>query len=257
IPGNLKTHAKGFCPPVFISSALLGNHPLLSCKSDSFSIDNIEYDEASPPNSELVSLEVMEIVIPKVRGIDDDNLLTIKDDILREKLLNINRLIANIEALNDNPTPSSDFITTTHYDSSLYDSFTFDLSIDPFPPADRRDFTMDVVEDIFPTREPRVHDHDTLPTHPTLLNLDFILSSESLFAYVVWIFLSFLSHSVVPQYLLSFGNKDSIFDPGICSYHISSFIPDVSHQSGTFIKVKVLNESPMEISFSTCSPMDQ
>nr|GEU91304.1 hypothetical protein [Tanacetum cinerariifolium] len=26
IPGNLKTHAEGFCPPVFISSASLGNH---------------------------------------------------------------------------------------------------------------------------------------------------------------------------------------------------------------------------------------
>nr|GEW37685.1 hypothetical protein [Tanacetum cinerariifolium] len=71
---------------------------------DSFSIENIEYVEVSPPDSELVSSEVIEIVIPKVRGIDDDILLTIKDDILREKLLNINLLIANIEALNDNPT---------------------------------------------------------------------------------------------------------------------------------------------------------
>nr|GEU86928.1 hypothetical protein [Tanacetum cinerariifolium] len=35
---------------------------------DSFSITNIEYVEASPPDSELVSLEVMEIVIPKVGG---------------------------------------------------------------------------------------------------------------------------------------------------------------------------------------------
>nr|GEZ15366.1 hypothetical protein [Tanacetum cinerariifolium] len=61
------------------------------------------------------------------------------------------------------------------------------------------DFTMDVVEDIFPTREPRVHMHNVLPTHPTFqLNLDFILSSESLFAYVVWIFLLFLSYSVAP-----------------------------------------------------------
>nr|GFC62848.1 hypothetical protein [Tanacetum cinerariifolium] len=50
----------------------------------------------------------MEIVIPKVRGIDDDILLTIKDDIIREKLLNANLLIAKIEALNANPTPSSD-----------------------------------------------------------------------------------------------------------------------------------------------------
>nr|GEZ34632.1 hypothetical protein [Tanacetum cinerariifolium] len=257
---------------------------------DSFFINNIEYIEASPPDSEHISLEVMEIVILKVGGIDDDILLTIKDDILHEKLLNINLLIANIEALNDNPTPSSDFITngstTTHSDSSLYDSFIFDLSINPFPPADRSnfyefanelshiisppeydyfcfkiepnsgDFTMDVVEDISPTREPRVH--IALPTHPNLqLNMDFILSSESLFAYVVWIFLPFLSYSVAPQYLLSLGNEDTIFDLGIFSYHISSFLPDVSHRSGTFINFKVLIESPMKMSFSTCSPRDQ
>nr|GEU86727.1 hypothetical protein [Tanacetum cinerariifolium] len=90
--------------------------------------------------------------------------------------------------------------TTTHSDSSLYDSFIFNLSIDLFPPADRSDFyheefadelahiisppeydcfcfknepnsgdfTMDVVEDIFPTREPRIHVHNALPTHPNL-----------------------------------------------------------------------------------------
>nr|GEV92448.1 hypothetical protein [Tanacetum cinerariifolium] len=262
--------------------------------------------------SELVSLEVMEIVISEVGGIDDDILLTIKDDILREKLLNINLLIANIEALKDNPTPSSDFITkssstslnfllketntfdnslpesetfcfdlkeissgsttarfdislqdyeafnddhvkeissgstTTHSDSSLYDSFIFDFSINPFPPTDRRDFNLDVVEDIFPTREPRIHVHNDLPAHSTLqLNLDFIFSSESLFTYVVWIFLPFLSYLVAPQYLLFFGNEDTIFDPGISSYHISSFMLDISHRNGTFKKFNVLNESPM------------
>nr|GFC01976.1 hypothetical protein [Tanacetum cinerariifolium] len=30
--------------------------------------------------------------------------------------------------------------TTNHSDSSLYDSFVFDLSINPFPPTDRSDF---------------------------------------------------------------------------------------------------------------------
>nr|GEV97003.1 hypothetical protein [Tanacetum cinerariifolium] len=84
---------------------------------DSFFIDNIEYVEASPPDSELVSSEVIEIVIPKVGGIDDDILLTIKDHILREKLLKINLLIANIEALNDNPTSSSDFMTKSSFAS--------------------------------------------------------------------------------------------------------------------------------------------
>nr|GEU35933.1 RNA-directed DNA polymerase, eukaryota, reverse transcriptase zinc-binding domain protein [Tanacetum cinerariifolium] len=273
-------------PPLVVSKDQFedffnSNDGSTSIDNDSFSIDNIEYVEASPPDSEPVSSEVMEIVIPEVGGIDDDILLTIKDDILREKLLNINLLIANIEALNDNPTPSSDFMTkslstslnslleetntfdnslpefetlcfdleeissgstttrsdislseyevfyddhvkeissgstTTHSNSSLYDSFIFDLSINPFPPADRSDFyefvdelthiisppeydffcfkiepnlgdfTMDVVEDISPTRELRVHIHNVLPTHPTLqLNMEFILSSEPLFAYV-------------------------------------------------------------------------
>nr|GFC46515.1 hypothetical protein [Tanacetum cinerariifolium] len=40
---------------------------------DSFSLDNIDYVEASPPDSELVSSEVMEIVIPKVGGIKASN----------------------------------------------------------------------------------------------------------------------------------------------------------------------------------------
>nr|GEW98580.1 hypothetical protein [Tanacetum cinerariifolium] len=290
------------------------NDDSTSIDDDSFSIDNIEYVEASSPDYELISSEVMEIVIPEVGGIDAYILLTIKDDILHEKLLNINLLIANIEALKENPTSYSDFMTksssnyksffddhvkeissgstTTHSNFSLYDLFIFDLSINPFPPTDRsdfyheefvdelahiisppeydyfcfknepnsRDFTMDVVEDTFPTRKPRVHVHNILPTHPTLqLNLEFILFSESLFAYVVWIFLPFLSYSVAPQYLLSFGNEDTIFDPGISICH--SFMPGVSHRSGNFIKINVhlkhLNGSLMDILFSTCSPMNQ
>ncbi|GJX56815.1 hypothetical protein Tco_0286712 [Tanacetum coccineum] len=291
-----------------------------SSSSDDDSYENIDYVDASPPDAEIVSLEVVEIVIPEVEGIDTNVLLTIKDDILREKLLNVNLLIANIEALKDNPAPSSDVMTkssstslnlfleetntfdnsspepetfcfdleeissgspttrsdislpdyeafydnhieekssgstTTHADFSQYDSFIFDLSINPFPPADRSDFhheefadelahiispseydhfcfkiepelgnlTMDVVEDIFPTREPRVHVPNVLPTHPNL-DTDFILLSEPLFAYIVWIFLPFLTYPVAPPYLLSCGNEDIIFDPGISIYH--SFMP--------------------------------
>nr|GEZ99044.1 hypothetical protein [Tanacetum cinerariifolium] len=152
------------------------NDEFSSTDDGSFSIDNIDYVKASPPDSELVSSE------------------------------NINLRIAKIKALNDNPTPSSDFMTkststslnslledtntfdnslpefetlcfdveeissgstttcsdislpeyeafyddhvkeissgspTTHIDSSLYYSFIFDLLINPFPPADRSDF---------------------------------------------------------------------------------------------------------------------
>nr|GEY61374.1 hypothetical protein [Tanacetum cinerariifolium] len=70
------------------------NDEVSSIDDDSFSIDNINYVEASPPDSELVSSEVMEIVILEVGGIDDGILLTIQDDILRENLLNVNLLIA-------------------------------------------------------------------------------------------------------------------------------------------------------------------
>nr|GFC66420.1 hypothetical protein [Tanacetum cinerariifolium] len=73
------------------------NDEFSSTDNDSFSIDNIDYVEASPPDSELVSSEVMAIVIPEVGRIDDDILLIIKNDILREKLLNVNLLITKIE----------------------------------------------------------------------------------------------------------------------------------------------------------------
>nr|GEY93662.1 hypothetical protein [Tanacetum cinerariifolium] len=102
---------------------------------DSFSIDDIDYVEASPSDSELVSSEVMEIVILEVGGIDDDILLTIKDDILYEKLLNVNLLIAKIEALNANPTPSSDCKTkssSTSLNSLLEETNTFDNSLPMF-----------------------------------------------------------------------------------------------------------------------------
>nr|GEZ18730.1 hypothetical protein [Tanacetum cinerariifolium] len=177
---------------------------------------------------------------------------------------------------------------TTHSNSSLYASFIFDLSINPFPPTDRsdfyeftdelipfisppeydcflfnvepnsRDFTRDVVEDISPTKGPQVH--NAFPTYPTLqLNMKFQPSSEYLFTYVVWIFLPFLVYSVAPHYLLSLRNEDTIFDPGICSSYFSR--PDVSHRCETFKKFNThrshLNESPMEIFSSTCSPMDK
>ncbi|GKE38579.1 hypothetical protein Tco_1461984, partial [Tanacetum coccineum] len=187
-------------------------------------------------DSELVSLE--EVKDFEDGEIDIDILLTIKDDILREKLLNINFLIVKIEALKDNPTPSSDFVTKSPSTSpnsfleetnilynSLPDSETFcfnleekssgnptsytNLSLSDYEAffcdskPNSGDFTMDVVEDIFDniTQEPRVHVPNILPTHPTLhLDSDFTLSSDSLGSDLV---VSFPSR-----------NRNKIFDPG-------------------------------------------
>ncbi|GKA41654.1 hypothetical protein Tco_0734314, partial [Tanacetum coccineum] len=102
-----------------------------STSSDDDSYENIDYVDASPPDAEIVSLEAVEIVIPEVGGIDTDILLTIKDDILCEKLLNVNLLIANIKALKDNPTPSFDVMTkspSTSLNLFLEETNTFDNS---------------------------------------------------------------------------------------------------------------------------------
>ncbi|GJU19451.1 hypothetical protein Tco_1152793 [Tanacetum coccineum] len=193
--------------------------------NDDDSFENIDYVEASPPDSELVSLE------------------EVKDDILHEKLLNIYLLIAKIESLNDNPTPdcvlkspstfpipvedsdsffkksdtslsyldnslpefetfsdhteeTSSGSTTTHSDNSLleYESFLFEIE------PDRGELTSVVMGDIL--GEHRVYMPNVLPTHPTLmLNSDFIPSDDSLRSDLE---VSFPS-----------GTRNKIFDPGI------------------------------------------
>nr|GEZ96357.1 hypothetical protein [Tanacetum cinerariifolium] len=79
------------------------NDDISSSDDDSLYYENIEYVEASPHDYEFVSLEVEKIVLPEDEEIEDDNLC--------EKLLKVNLLIAEIEALKDNPTPSSEFLT--------------------------------------------------------------------------------------------------------------------------------------------------
>nr|GEW92246.1 hypothetical protein [Tanacetum cinerariifolium] len=127
-------------PPLYISKYQFedffdSNDDSTSIDDYYFSIDDIDYVEASPPNSEPVNLE------------------EVKDEILREKLLNIHLLIAKIESLIDNPTPdrvlkspslfpiptfsnhmeeTSSGSTTTHTDNSLleYDLLLFKIKPD-------------------------------------------------------------------------------------------------------------------------------
>nr|GFB71535.1 hypothetical protein [Tanacetum cinerariifolium] len=314
------------------------NDNISSSDDDSLYNENIEYVKASPYNSELVSLEVAEIVIPKEEEIEDDN--------LREKLLNVNLLIAKIKALKDNPTPSSEFLTnssttthsdislldyeafcfdddhieeissgsttthsdislldyeafcfdddhieeissgstTTHSDISLseYDSFTFDLSDDQFPPTDRSDFTHEEFSDeLAHIISPPEYDCFYIRNFPDpgewISNLNFRirenLSSTTrvnllvkddqspLLAYVVWIFLAYLTYPIIPPYRHSFRNEDTIFDPGIAINRFYSFKPGLSHRCGTFKKFNThcshMNESSMEMMFSTYFLMDQ
>nr|GEX00894.1 hypothetical protein [Tanacetum cinerariifolium] len=103
------------------------NDDISSSDDDSLYNENIEYVEASPHNSELVSLEAAEIVISEEEEIEDDN--------LRKKLLNVHLLIANIEGLKDNPAPSFEFLTkssSTSPKSFLEETNTFHNSLPEF-----------------------------------------------------------------------------------------------------------------------------
>nr|GEZ78431.1 hypothetical protein [Tanacetum cinerariifolium] len=82
------------------------NKEFSSTDNDSFSFDKIDYVEASPPDSELVRSEVMEIVIPEVGG---------------------------IKALNDNPIPFYDpIISGTPPNLTPYGESDFFLEVDSF-----------------------------------------------------------------------------------------------------------------------------
>nr|GFA90756.1 hypothetical protein [Tanacetum cinerariifolium] len=67
------------------------NEEFSSTDDDSFSFDKIDYVEASPPDSKLVSSKVMEIVIPEVGGIkaSNDNPIHFYDPIISGTPLNL------------------------------------------------------------------------------------------------------------------------------------------------------------------------
>ncbi|GJR50513.1 hypothetical protein Tco_1401034 [Tanacetum coccineum] len=286
----------------------VSNDDSTSIDDDSFSIDDIDYVEASPPDSELVSLEEIEAINSNPPLSSDLvikssstslNLFLEETNTFDNSLPESETFCFNLEEISSGSTttrsdlPLPDYeafyfdddhieekssgSTTTHADFSQYDSFIFDLSINPFPPTDRSDFYHEEFADelahiISPPDlecfyfkiepdpgdliDPGIRENLSSTTN---VNLPFEDAQSPLFAYVVWIFLAFLTYPVTPPYLLSCGNEDTIFDPDISIYH--SFMPGISHRSGTFIKFNVypnhLNESPMEILSSTCSPMDQ
>nr|GEX35999.1 hypothetical protein [Tanacetum cinerariifolium] len=282
-------------------------------------------------------------ITPVLSTKEPDNSLIeeIEDDNLAEKLLNVHLLIANIEALKDNPTQSSKLLTkssstspksfleetntfhnslpefenfcfnseeissgstttdsdislpdyeffyfdddhikeisggstTTHSDISLseYDSFIFDLSNDQFPSTDRSDFThVEFADELAHIISPPEYDFFYFKNLPdpgelisilnsgirenpstTLVNLPIKDDHSPLLAYVVWIFLAYLTYPVIPPYLHSFGNEDTIFDPGITINRFYLLKPGLSHRCGAFKKFNThrsdLNECPMII----------
>ncbi|GJZ03792.1 hypothetical protein Tco_0537067 [Tanacetum coccineum] len=80
----------------------LNNHSeILSDSND----DGTSSDDDDFEDIEYVILEEVNDVDQEEKEFDLEDIFQIQDVILQEKLLNINRLITNIESLKDNPTP--------------------------------------------------------------------------------------------------------------------------------------------------------
>ncbi|GJT64023.1 hypothetical protein Tco_1015503 [Tanacetum coccineum] len=99
--------------------------------SDDDSFENIEYVDASPSYIEYDSFEEVNDVEQEEKEFDLEDIFQIQDVILREKLLNVHRLISNIESLKVNSTldcvlesPSPFPIPVTDCDSFLEESDT-------------------------------------------------------------------------------------------------------------------------------------
>nr|GEX62258.1 hypothetical protein [Tanacetum cinerariifolium] len=136
------------------------NDDSTSIDDDYLSIDNIDYVEATPPDSELVSLEE-----------DSDSFLEKSDTSFSYS----DNSLPKFKTFRDHTEETNSGSTTTHADYSLpkYDSFLF--KIDP----DQGKLTSVVMKDNL--AEPRVHVPNVLTTHPTLvLDSDFTPSNNSL-----------------------------------------------------------------------------
>nr|GFB99513.1 hypothetical protein [Tanacetum cinerariifolium] len=217
------------------------------------------------------SLKTAEIVILEVKEIKDDN--------LREKLLNVHLLIANIEALKDNPTQSSAFLTkssSTSLNSFLEETNTFHNSLLEF-----ENFYFDLGEissgsttthcDIsLPDYEAFYFDDDhikEISSGSTTTHSDIYLSKYDSFIFDLTHeeFIDELTHIIsLPEYdrfyfkdLPDPGELMSVLNSGIRENLLSttsvfySFKPGSSHRHGAFKKFNThrshLNEWPMKI----------
>ncbi|GKB80170.1 hypothetical protein Tco_0947065 [Tanacetum coccineum] len=200
----------------------------------------------------------LDLIDPILPGIDEDDfdeeegaldidILQIKDEILREKLLNVNLLIDKIEALNLTPSipfvfeyPSSSPIPVVDSDFLIEEVDTFLVPEDSIPPGIESDFDSEgdiiFLNDLLnddPIPEYERFTFDIEPDAPVIKNLDELnedkcfdlgggeiifspnVEDEDSFTFFIRTFLLFLTYLKDSPLLLSTGSEDTIFDPDI------------------------------------------
>ncbi|GJW70433.1 hypothetical protein Tco_0127350 [Tanacetum coccineum] len=205
----------------------------------------------------------LDFINPILPGIDEDNfdeddfdeeegeidndILQIEDEILREKLLNVNLLVDKIKALKLTPfipfvleNPSSSPIPVVDSDFLVEEVDTFLVSEDSIPPGIESDLDsegdivfLDNLLNDDPIPEYERFTFDIEPDAPVINNFDELnedecfdpgggeidvsqnIEDDDSFTFVIRTFLPYRTYPVDSPLLLSTGSEDTIFDPGI------------------------------------------
>ncbi|GKG29993.1 hypothetical protein Tco_0419891, partial [Tanacetum coccineum] len=108
------------CEDLSTLDALNDNSKILSdSNNDGTSSDDDDFEDVK-----YVSLEEVN-VDQKEKEFDLEDILQVQDVILHEKLLNVHRLISNIESLKDNPTLDRVFKSPSSFPIPVADSDSF------------------------------------------------------------------------------------------------------------------------------------
>ncbi|GJY41711.1 hypothetical protein Tco_0428981 [Tanacetum coccineum] len=219
-----------------------------------------ETEKSSVENLEFIGeLDFIDPILPGIdeddcdeddfdeEGEIDDDILQIEDEVLREKLLNVNLLVEKIEALKLTPiipfvleNPSSSPIPVVDSDILIEEVDTFLVPEDSIPPSIESDLDsegdivfLDNLLNEYPIPEYERFTFNIEPDAPVINNFDELnedecfdpgggeidvsqnIEDDDSFAFVIRTFLPYLTYPVDSPLLLSTGSEDTIFDPGI------------------------------------------
>ncbi|GKD93724.1 hypothetical protein Tco_1373561, partial [Tanacetum coccineum] len=143
--------------------------------------------------------------------------LQIEDEILREKLLNVNLLIDKIKALKLTPSipfvldyPSSSPIPVVDCDFLIEEVNTFLVPEDSIPLGIESDLDSKG-DNVFLDN---LLNEDPIPEGGEI-DVSQNIEDDDSFTFVIRTFLPFLTYPMYSPLLLSTGSEDTIFDPGI------------------------------------------
>ncbi|GKA38913.1 hypothetical protein Tco_0731464 [Tanacetum coccineum] len=200
--------------------ALNDNSEILSNSNN----DDTLSDDDDFEDVEYVSLEEGNVE-QEEKEFDLEDIFQIQDVILLEKLLNIHRLISNIESLKVNPTLDRVFKSPSSFPIRVADSDSF---------LEEFDNSLSHLDNSLPEFETSSdHTEETRSGSTTLMliitlfrvlnddqrvsDIDFSqnVEDDDSFTFVIRTFLPFLTYPEVSPLSCSTGSEDTIFDPGI------------------------------------------